>query len=78
MRNITTALTQLLDTRSTTRAVSIVKSMVGDDLWLVADAISGVEQIVSGSGMNVGDYVLHEDRKLVTNLGAVEMIVTSV
>lgn len=78
MRNITTVLANLLDTRVATRAVVVAKSRVGEDLWLVADSISLAEEIVSGSGINVGDTILHEDGKLINNLGVVVITEVSV
>jgi len=78
MRNITTVLASLLDTRDKTRALSIVMSTIGENLWLVADAISEGKQTINASGLTVGDYVLHEDQQLLTNLGAVTMEVKNV
>ena len=78
MRNATTILSALLDTRSATRAVAIVKSRVGEELWLVADAISSGEEVITASGVGLGDYVVHEDGRMTTNLGPVVMTVASV
>ncbi len=77
MRNSLTLLADLLNTK-VKKQLSIVLSMAGENLWLVADSISDGEQIIEASGLTVGDYVLHEDRRLINNLGPVEISIQAV
>ncbi len=77
MRNSLTLLADLLNTKDK-KQLSIVLNMAGENLWLVADSISDGEQIIEASGLTVGDYVLHEDRRLINNLGPVEISIQAV
>ena len=78
MRNLTATLSALLAPPATDRALSRVAGLVGKDVWLVADALSGTTSTVTASGLSVGDYVLHERQRVINNLGPVSITVVSV
>ena len=78
MRNTLAVLTGLLTRDEGKKKLSAVLSPAGLDLWLAADVVSGAEQLVKGSGLNIGDYILHEDDRLINNLGPVVMTVATV
>ena len=75
MRNLAKALPELLGVKSDARKLSKVLSRIGADLYLVADSVSAARQSVSASGLNIGDYILHEDNRLIHNLGPVTVTV---
>ena len=72
MRNLTHEINRLLSP-APTRRLSRVLSRIGTDLYSAADIVSDARQSVSGSGLNVGDYILHEGPRVFTNLGQVEV-----
>ena len=78
MRNVLSGLAGLLAPDKATKKLSKTLSPAGDNLWLVEDVISAGQELVETSGLNIGDYVLHEDRRLLNNLGPVEITTAAV
>lgn len=72
MRNVKVVLSELLNEGDSSLVVALVEYQVGADLWLVKNQETNYEKNISGSGLNIGDYVLHKNGKLHTNLGPVE------
>ena len=78
MRNILSDLAGLLAPTEAIKKLSKVLSPAGDNLWLVENAISAGQELVEASGLNVGDYIIHESRRLISNLGPVTITVAAV
>ena len=79
MKNALNLLSSLVNSATRVkRQLSIVLGQIGESLWLVEDTMSGGQQVMEGSGLEVGDYVLHENQRLVYNLGVITITVKSV
>jgi hypothetical protein len=77
MRNVAVLLNKLVSPKKQRFTLSKVIVKINENRWLVEATITGVQQIVIGSAA-LQEYILHENTKILTNLGTMDIVIATV
>lgn len=76
MRNVAVLLNKILAPK-TKYNLGKISAKIDEGRYVVQDTITNQLQTVNGSA-TVGEYIVHEKTKILTNLGKVDIIVANV